>query len=261
MAKRNNNALLWIAAAAAGAILLSNNVKSSIVSILTSIKRTFVNEGTWEPETAPRQKEDTGNYYPKKVGSPNRKYYGTNYGVTAQFLVDNYKRLGIPIDNINVIKNLTARDAEEIYQTVIGTQMRYDEFKNQFVADFVFDWMVHRPDTCIEFMTREIFGFNKTDERKEREQGQFSDRLINSINGSDPAALYNSLKFWRLYHLTYTEIYRSFRKGVYNRIVRYDDFKRTPEVQDMINKAYNKAFGASIVTRATLVKPKIITIA
>jgi hypothetical protein len=259
MAKSKNNTLLWIAAAAGAAVLLTKNVKSSIVSILTSIKRTFYNEGTWQPESAPRQKDDIGNYYP--YYGENRIYYGTNYGITAQFLVDNYQRLGIPITDRNVVKNLTAQDAEEIYQTVIGAQMRYDEYKNQFIADFIFDWMVQRPATCKEYMTRDIFGWTTAERKAEINKGQFSDRLINSINGSDPAALYNSLKFWRLYHLTYTETYRSFRKGVYNRIVRYDDFPRTPEVQDMINKAYNKAFGASVVSRTTLVKPKVITIA
>lgn len=253
--KRKNNTLLFIGVGAGIAIILSKN---TIVDILTSIKRTFINEGTWEPESAPRASSDIGNYYPQ-TGS-NRTYYGTNFGVTAKFLVDNFAILGIPLIDKYVIKNLTENQAREIFTKVVGNRMRYSEYKNQFVADFIFDWMVQRPSTCIEYMTERIFGWSETERKIEVNRATFSDKLLNSINGSDPAGLYNSLKFWRLYHLTYTETYRSFRKGVYNRIVRYDDYPRTEKVQDMINKAYSKAFGTGLTALVRPKQPDIIKI-
>lgn len=73
--------------------------------------------------------------------------------------------------------------------------------------------------------------------------GIFSDMLVKKINGSDPEGLYNALKFWRLHHLTYTNTYKSFGKGVFNRIVSFKDFSDTAAVTDMIEKARKVAFG------------------
>lgn len=255
MAKSNNNTLLWIGAAAAALVIISKDtIKNTIVEILKSIKRTFVNEGTWEPENE-HQAKDIGNYYPQQ--GANRVYYGTNYGVTAGYLVEHFNVLRIPLNGKDTIKNLTKDQAREIFSRVVGGRMRYAEMTNQFVADFIFDWMVQRPNTCVSYMTEKIFGFSNAEKLDEINSAKFSDKLVNKINSSDPAGLYNALKFWRLYHLTYTETYRSFRQGVYNRIVKYDDFPRTPEVQNMINIAYNKAFGKQIKV-APLKQPAII---
>ncbi len=217
-----------------------NTVKSSFVDILNSIKRTFVNEGVWYKEPTGGSK-DKGDYYPQT--GTNRIFYGTNYGVTAAFLVENFNKLNIPLVDKNVIKNLTEQQARQIFMTVVGGRMRYNEFKNQYLADFVFDWMVQRPSTCIAYMTENIFGFSKAEKVTEIDREFYSNRLLNLINSSDPEKLYNSLKYWRLYHLTYTDTYMSFRKGVYNRIVKYKDYTNSVDVEKMIKEAYKKAFG------------------
>ena len=73
--------------------------------------------------------------------------------------------------------------------------------------------------------------------------GIYSDMLVNRINGSDPEALYNSLKYWRLHHLARTPTYKSFRKGVYNRIMSFNDFPDTETVTKMAAEAKKLAFG------------------
>jgi hypothetical protein len=222
------------------AVINSQKIKSGIVDILISIKRTFYNEGTWVAEDS-HQAKDIGNYYPTSPSAPNRIYYGTNYGITAAFLVEHFKTLQIPITDKNVIRDITAEQSREIYRKVIGGRMRYEEFQNQAVADFIFDWMIQRPSTCIAYMTEKVFGYTIPEKKAEINRAQFSDRLLNGINASDPARIYNSLKFWRFYHLTYTEVYRSFRPGIFKRIARYKDFPNTPDVDKMEAIAKAKA--------------------
>jgi lysozyme family protein len=193
--------------------------------------RTFKNEGNWEPETAKGAKLDTGNYY-------GGKYYGTNWGVTALFLVDYNKILNIELTP-SVIKDLTKEKAAWIFEVTEGAHMRYNEMKDQFIADFIFDWMIHRPGTCVAYMCRDIFGLPAGSGTK---AGVFTDALVKRINSSDPAGLYNSLKFWRLHHLTYTNTYKSFRPGIFNRITSFKDYPDNEIVTKMIAEAKKVAF-------------------
>ena len=227
-------ALLGFGGVLIAVLMAKTKIKTKIVDILISMDRTFGNEGGWEPETAKGQKADTGNYY-KGV------YYGTNYGVTAQFLVDNFQILQIPLSSFDVIKALSVKECVEIFQKTEGMRMRYDDFQNQFVADFIFDWMVHRPGTCVAFLSAKIFGIPKA--AALQQGGIYSDYLIQLINSTDPAGLYNSLKYWRLWHLTNTEDYRSFRPGIYYRIMRFNDFLPSDTVVAMAKVAHKKAFG------------------
>jgi hypothetical protein len=235
----------WVLLGIAGLILATaNKAKAGIdaaVDILKSIAVTFDREGVWQPESAAGQRQDKGNYYPQT--GANRTYYGTNYGVTAQFLVDYQRILKIPLSNKDVVKNLTQDQARWIFETIIGNRMRYNSFTNQFLANFVFDWMVQRPSTCIWFMCVKIYGWTEQRANAEINRAAYSDELLQNILNSDPSVLYNSLKFWRLWHLTYTDTYISFRKGVYNRIVKFSDFPETKEVEDMKETARKKAFG------------------
>jgi lysozyme family protein len=226
------NSKMWAIIGAVGVGILLTINKKAIVDIAISMVRTFKNEGTWEPETAKGAKLDTGNYY-KGV------YYGTNWGVTAPFLVAFYDVLKIELTP-TCIKDLTKEKAVWCFAETEGKHMRYDEMTNQFVADFIFDWMIQRPDTCVTYMAENIFGIPK----KSALNGRiFSDAFVNRINGTDAAGLYNALKYWRLHHLTYTNTYKSFRKGVFNRITKFKDFEDTASVTDMIEKARKVAFG------------------
>jgi hypothetical protein len=222
----------WAIIGAIGVGILLTINRKKLVDIAISMVRTFENEGTWQPETAKGAKLDTGNYY-KSV------YYGTNWGVTAAFLVEYYPILKIDLTP-SVIKDLTKQKAAWCFAETEGKHMRYDEMTNQHVADFIFDWMIQRPATCIYYMTKEIFGMPAGSGTANR---IFTDKLVARINGTDPAGLYNALKYWRLYHLTYTETYKSFRQGVFNRITAFQDFEDTAAVTDMIEKARLKAFG------------------
>ena len=227
-------AFLGFAAVLVAALSSSETVKNVVVDILKSMNRTFGNEGGWEPETAPRASKDTGNYY-------RGVYYGTNHGVTARFLVDNYAILQMPLMGKNTIKNLTTAQCTDIFTRTEGMRMRYNEFQNQAVADFVFDWMIQRPATCVGFMEKDIFGMAKGTALNKG--SIYSDDLIQRINASEPSALYNSLKYWRFYHLWKTDVYMSFQKGVYNRIARFTDFPPTSEVVWVQKGAKGRAFG------------------
>ena len=141
--KELNQKWAIIGAFGVGIGILAFSNRKKIVDISKSMARTFKNEGNWEPETAKGQKADTGNYY-------RGIYYGTNWGVTAAFLAEpmNYKHLKIDLYP-SVIKDLTKEKAAWIFEVTEGARMRYDDMTNQAVADFLFDWMVQRPATCV----------------------------------------------------------------------------------------------------------------
>jgi lysozyme family protein len=229
--KETSKKWVIIGAIAVGVLAFSNRKK--LVDIAKSMARTFKNEGNWYAEPKGGSK-DTGDYY-------GGVFYGTNWGVTAAFLAEpmNYKHLKIDL-HPSVIKDLTKEKATWIFEVTEGARMRYNDMTNQAVADFIFDWIIQRPATCVYYMTEKIFGMPAGSGTK---AGVFSDMLVKKINGSDPEGLYNALKFWRLHHLTYTNTYKSFRKGVFNRIVSFKDFSDTAAVTDMIEKARKVAFG------------------
>jgi hypothetical protein len=232
--------LIGAAAALIALVSSSETVKKVVVDILKSMNRTFGNEGAWEPETARGAKLDTGNYY-KGV------YYGTNHGVTARFLVDNFAILQIPLIGRDTVKNLSVEQCADIFQRTEGMRMRYEDFQNQAVADFVFDWMVHRPGNteksggCVYFMEAKIFGMPMGTALVS--SGIFSDDLIQRINSTEPSAMYNALKYWRFWHLRNTDTYKSFQKGVYNRIAAFTDFLPTGNVVEIQKAARLRAFG------------------
>ena len=239
------NLWAWLGGGVALYFLLDNDgAKPSTtkrkVDIQKSIDRTFGHEGLWEPETAQGQKADTGNYY-KGV------YYGTQRGVTARFLVDNYAILQIPLRDKDTVRNLTVDQCADIFLRTEGARMRYEDMTNQAVADFLFDWMVHRPGNteksggCVYFMEAKIFGMPKGTALESG--GVYSDDLVKRINGTDPAGFYNALKYWRLWHLTNTDTYKSFLKGIYNRITKFNDFSPTGNVVEMMKAARLRAFG------------------
>lgn len=224
---------IWgLALLGAGVYYLLNdglNLNKKIVDIAISMKRTFKNEGTWYPEPKGGSR-DTGDYY-------KGAFYGTNWGVTAAFIAEYFPKMRL---THSTIKDLTQLEAFAMYEQTEGRKMRYSEMTNQAVADFIFDWMIQRPATCVRYMTEDIFDLP---EGSATTKGVYSNLMMRKINGSNPAELYNSLKFWRLYHLTYTETYKSFRKGVYNRIVSFKDYPDSAAVMDMMAKAKAKAFG------------------
>jgi Glycosyl hydrolase 108 len=208
------------------------------VDISISLDRTFVNEGTWYKEPSGGS-QDKGDYYPQ-TGS-NRKFYGTQYGVTAGFLVEFQSILQIPLIDTNVIRDLTKEQVSEIYDKTIAKRCRFQELENQYLSDLIFDWILQRPSPCIEYLCK-IFEYTAQETRQEIDRGQFSDRLMAAINTSDPSVLYNALVYWRFWFLTYTEVYKSFRKGVWKRIDRYKDFAETDQLKNMREIARKKAF-------------------
>jgi hypothetical protein len=175
---KNSKIWAFVGAITVGVLVYSNRKK--LVDIAISMVRTFKNEGNWEPETAAGAKLDTGNYY-------RGVYYGTNWGVTAPFLVEFKSILKIELTP-TCIKDLTKEKAAWCFAQTEGKHMRYDEMTNQFVADFIFDWMIQRPASCIYYMTKEIFGMPEGSGTSNR---IFTDKLVERINGTDAAELYN----------------------------------------------------------------------
>lgn len=190
-------------------------------NILKSLERTTENEGKWQP-LENGQKEDIGNWL-------NGKYYGTAWGVTAAFLKEN-PQLNILLDSTDVVKNLTQDDARMIWLATVGKTMRYEEMPSQSIADFIFDWCVQRPAACLWFLKNKIFP--ELGQRKGDAPG-FNDQLIAEIQTADEDILYMKMKYWRLYHCRWTNTYVKYRLGVFNRIVKFDDFPDTKEVKDL----------------------------
>jgi hypothetical protein len=224
----SNNGFLWVlggVALAAGAIwyFTRQKVKDDNNSINKMINRTLENEGAWEPEWMGNNRNDEGNYYPKKGG----KYYGTNYGVTAAFVMDpSYTGPPVVLLNALSIKNLTMEECKEIWLQTVGKRMRYTDIKNDSFRDFLFDRMVQRPTTTLMFLA-DILGYDRKKCRKEIDSKAFSDNLINDINNANPEELFGALKTAWIDYVQNGTIYRTTKSGVLARLKRYN-FESNP---------------------------------
>jgi lysozyme family protein/thiol-disulfide isomerase/thioredoxin len=174
------------------------------------------NEGKWEAETAHTRK-DSGNYH-KGEG----QFLGTSYGVTADFLEQWY---GTKTFEPNSIKNITEEQAKKIWVETVMAHARVPEVKDKYVAALYFDWMVHRPGTCLEYLMTKMYKLSQSDwtaaKRGYYAKSGVTDNVIALLNQGAAKDCFETLKGWRLHHLENTSVYASFREGVRNRINRY----------------------------------------
>jgi thiol-disulfide isomerase/thioredoxin len=180
------------------------------------LEKSLENEGPWEPATAHTRK-DKGNFH-HGAG----QYLGTSWGITADFLEDWYGTTQFEADSI---RKISKEEAKKIITETVMTRARIAQIQDKWIAAFFFDWMWQRPGTCLEYVCTKVWNFSEDDYQLVRKgfwsQKGVPDILMAHLNGPEKENIFESLQFWRLWHLENTGAYASFREGVRNRINRY----------------------------------------
>ncbi len=156
---------------------------------------------------------DTGNTY-------NGIVYGSKYGITAKFLIEDWK-----VKNLtpNFIQNLTSEQAAT-YAKLQWNRMKGDLMASQEVANLTFDWMYQRPGTAVKLIAK---AFKHTDVEVADiiNRLKFSDKLLSDINNTNADIAYNTIKEARYIFTTKSKVYRDTTLDVVkSRVLSYKDF-------------------------------------
>lgn len=163
-----------------------------------------------------KSKSDTGNIYEGVI-------YGSKYGITALFL---HKKIKLPLKSItpNLIENLTYDQAGQYAKRgVWDSIMQGDKFKNQEVANLVFDWLYQRYGTAIRLIGK-VFYQSDSDIKYMINRLKFTDKLITDINNTNPAWAYVGIQQARYKFTTESGVYKDNLKGVKVRVQSYNAY-------------------------------------
>jgi hypothetical protein len=176
-----------------------------------AVEKTLLNEGAWEAQTVNNAK-DTGNWF---VYNGTRTFFGTSWGVTAQFIKDFLRINPTP----QYLRSINKDIAKGIYQRTCYQWIRGSEINDQWLLNLIFDWAVHAQGDLINALC-DIFGYTAQERYQILNKLRFSDQLINDINKSTPSVLHEKIKQKRL--AIVPRRYPSFLEGIYKRINRYN---------------------------------------
>lgn len=121
------------------------------------------------------------------VNDPLDRGGATNWGVTLAVWVRNgYDKNGDGLIDAKDIQLLTKQDAFNVAKKLYWDAVKADEFVNQSVAEFVFDWGYNSgPKTAIK-KVQQIVGV--------KADGAIGPKTIAAINGANQEELFNKLK-------------------------------------------------------------------
>ncbi len=160
---------------------------------------------------------DDGNVYEGKV-------YGSKYGITALFLIKQCKVQGVTPE---FIKSLTKEDAGKYAKMFVWDKiMQGDEFKNQEVANLVFDWCFQRYGTAIGKIG-EVFKMSKSEIAVMKNVLRFSKSLIRDINQSSASVAYYDIRNARYVFSKTSGVYTGVTKNVV--LARVRSFNALPK--------------------------------
>lgn len=111
----------------------------------------------------------------------------THYGITDRLdgKVDGMVDLdGDSIGDVSV-KGLTVHSAKIVYKRRFWDVMKGDEFKDQQVANLVFDGFVNMGTNGIKLLQRALYL---------DDDGKVGHKTLNAVNGSDPRFVFNKVK-------------------------------------------------------------------
>ncbi len=136
----------------------------------------------------------------------------TNRGITFMLFKQYADALSLK-KTLHDLMNLTEDQAKFIYREEFWDKMKGDQFKNQQVANIVFDGYVNMGGKALKLLQKEVGAWV---------DGQIGNESLQAINGADPRALFNGYKDARIKFYENLVIQKPklavFKKGWLNRI-------------------------------------------
>lgn len=146
------------------------------------------------------------------VDHPSDPGGATNIGITFNLFKRYAIALGLP-KTLQALEMLTIDQAKFIYREEFWDKMKGDQFKNQQVANIVFDGYVNMGGKALKLLQKEVGAWV---------DGQIGNESLQAINGADPRALFNGYKDARIKFYENLVIQKPklavFKKGWLNRI-------------------------------------------
>jgi len=153
---------------------------------------------------------DRGNWINLKTGG--RRFIGTNHGISAPILAEYLGRLPSKEDMIN----LTYEEALEIYKSKYWNPQNLDEFKDQLVANIIYDGCVNQGIEGMKSIIRNSMIENGIDISSS--ENPFKIEWIEKINNLNQMDFFNSIKNNRKERYKTARTFKRHGKGWINRL-------------------------------------------
>lgn len=163
-------------------------------------------------------RKDKGNYIKTKFG---KKFVGTNHGISAPVLAEYLGR----IPTQNDMKNLTYKEALEIYKKQYWTPQNLTLFNNQSIANLIYDGCVNQGIQAMKDIVRAAYIENGM--KLGSLENPFQEKWIKMANDIEHESLFNSIKKGREKRYRNSDTFSDHGEGWLNRLnsIDYEDIK------------------------------------
>lgn len=168
-------------------------------------------------------RKDRGNFVNTKSG---KKFIGTNHGISAPVLMEYLGR----IPTVSDMKNLTYQQALEIYKKEYWSYQNLNLFKNQSVANLIYDGCVNQGIRAMKDISRAAYIENGI--QLGSLENPFQEKWIKLANTLDHQSLFNSIKDGRESRYKRSKTFKTHGDGWFKRLKSIDykdieiDFKK-----------------------------------
>lgn len=152
---------------------------------------------------------DKGNYVNTKWG---RRFIGTKYGISAPVLMEYLKRIPTKED----MMNLKYETAVEIYKNEYWDKQNLNNFRDQNVANIIYDGCVNQGINAMKSILRKIY--NKNGVNITNSDNPFNISFIEEINELEQQDLFDDIKHEREKKYKSADTYKRHGKGWLNRL-------------------------------------------
>lgn len=132
-----------------------------------------------------KDRKDRGNFVKTKYG---KRFLGTNHGISAPILADYLGRIPSKED----MQNLSYETALEIFKKKYWEPQNLDEFKDQNIANIIYDGCVNQGINGMKQVLRKVYNDNNI--TISEEQNPFSIDFIKMVNKINQEDLFNGIK-------------------------------------------------------------------
>lgn len=160
-----------------------------------------------------RDRKDRGNFIKTKYG---KRFIGTNHGISAPILADYLGRIPTKED----MQNLSYETALEIFRKKYWEPQNLDEFKDQNIANIIYDGCVNQGINGMKKILRKVYTDNKIN-ISERENPFNVDfiKLANSLNQEN---LFYQIKSEREKRYKSSITFKTHGKGWMSRLSKFE---------------------------------------
>ena len=160
-----------------------------------------------------KDRKDRGNFVKTKY---DKIFLGTNHGISAPILADYLGRIPSKED----MQNLSYETALEIFKKQYWEPQNLDEFKDQNIANIIYDGCVNQGINGMKKVLRKVYNDNNITISKE--QNPFSIDFIKMANKINQEDIFNGIKSEREKRYRYSITFKTHGEGWLSRLSNFE---------------------------------------